>query len=450
MKKRWLGIVFTGLILFPFALQIQGGTIIGDILTKGSRWTLTVDGETGTLELLGGQSAATPGGGWVIGMEVKWLDTGGILRAKANSDNSEQSIALNLHKQNGDLVICEGYINQENNESMSGTTKYPNRAETPQGTWHASLIKNDKTTTGRRDIKLADGRELRRDKNIVVVKEKRDKEAPTVEIAVDGILVFTLNDKIKIRGSAEDNEKIAKITIYIDNQPVKTCTAWECHYSEILTKPGSHTCWADAEDTAGNKGQSKTLEFMVHPTAKPGPALNTKIQPYSPTSQDKITFIASASHSSGVASITFFIAGQEIKTCSGDTCQYVGGPYTGNITWRVSATAKDGGVTYGKDTIIEIKPLNIGTCSITGKVFGPGAYAAKVFFVILYGPNDFKVFREKKNFDASGVYQFTGLPNGQYKLVVTTKADIAVGPHPYFRIAECNGGTVTDMDFELK
>lgn len=281
--------------------------------------------------------------------------------------------------------------------------------------------------------------------------ELSDTESPKAYIEVEGILVFTVGDKIKIRASAEDNVKVAKIYVYVDGRLVKTCKAWQCWYSQALTQAGPHKCWSVAEDTSGNRAQSKTLEFMVHPTAKPGPALTTKIQPYHPTSQDKIRFTAEARHSSGVESVTIFVNNRTVKTCSRDRCEYVGGPYNaGKIVWRVSAKSRDGGVTYGYDKMIEIASLETGTCSITGKVYGSGVGSAQVFFVALYGPNDFTLHRETKHFDQTGRYSFIGLPNGRYKLVVDTRADIFIGPHPSSRIVECRGGAITNKDFELR
>jgi hypothetical protein len=278
-----------------------------------------------------------------------------------------------------------------------------------------------------------------------------DSEPPKVSIKVEGILVFTLNDKIKIRAGAEDNVKVAQITIYIDGVEKKTCQAWECWYSEILTQPGPHKCWATAVDTAGNKGQSAPLEFMVHPTAKPGPGLTTKIQPYKPTSQDTITFLADAGHPSGVESITIYVNGQAVQTCSQNHCQYVGGPYEGpEIVWRVSAKSRDGGVTYGHESTVTIIRKQTGSCSISGKAYGSGVDLAKVFFVILYGPDNLSLHRETQPFGRDGIYSFTGLPAGRYKLVVGTKADTTVGPHPANRIVDCAAGPLNNVDFELK
>jgi hypothetical protein len=91
-----------------------------------------------------------------------------------------------------------------------------------------------------------------------------------------------------------------------------------------------------------------------------------------------------------------------------------------------------------------------GTCSISGKVYGPGMHAVKLFSVSLYGPNDFKQFKGTKKFDASGGYAFTGLSTGTYRVVVGVKGDIAIGPHPPYRIVECKGGAINNVNFELK
>ncbi len=91
-----------------------------------------------------------------------------------------------------------------------------------------------------------------------------------------------------------------------------------------------------------------------------------------------------------------------------------------------------------------------GRCSISGKVYGSGQQAAKVFFIILYGPNNLSQPRATQKFDAAGNYMFADLPAGKYKLIVDTKADTVLGPHPAYREVECVGDAVTGIDFELK
>ncbi len=190
---------------------------------------------------------------------------------------------------------------------------------------------------------------------------------------------------------------------------------------------------------------------MVHPTAKPGPALNTRIQPYHPTSQDRIRFITEASHPSGVESITIFINNRSVKTCNRDQCEYVGGPYPARkIIWRVSAKSRNGGVTYGYDKTVEIAPLATGKCSISGKAYGPGAGSAQAFFVSLYGPDNFELHRKTTPFDKNGQYRFTGLPDGRYMLRVDTRADIGIGSHPSSKTVKCRGKAIVNVNFELR
>lgn len=360
MKIKSLFLVLSSLLLVnTLCLPVQAKSMIYDILNKGSEWTLNVDGEDGILELLGGKGSSTGGSGWRMSMEIRWQGNNGSLQAEADNENSQQRVVLTLQRQNGMAVTCEGYIAQETDRLMAGITRYPALDKNTFGAWYA--VKKQTAPVG-----LTRKPPLRTD----IIKDARrnfpsaDSEPPKVYIKVEGILVFTLDDKIKIRANAEDNVKVAQITVYIDDQEKKTCQAWECWYSETLTQPGPHKCWATAIDTAGNKGQSAPLEFMVQPTTKPGP--------------------------------------------------------------------------------------QTGSCSISGKAYGSGAGLAKVFFVILYGPDNLSLHRETQPFGQDGIYSFTGLPAGKYKLAVGTKADTTIGPHPANKIVECTGGPINNVDFELK
>lgn len=282
-------------------------------------------------------------------------------------------------------------------------------------------------------------------------KTTADNEPPSVSVKVDGILIFTLGDRISIIARAEDNVGVSNTKIYIDGRLVKTCSVWECRYSQTLTETGLHSFYATAQDKAGNTGKSETLQFMVHPTSKPGPSLNIKAQPYKPTTQDRVTFIADAAHSAGVESVTIHVNGRVVKTCNTSHCEYTGGPYpAGRLVWKVSAKSRDGGVNMGHDIYLDIKQMDAGTGSISGKAYGRGAGSARAFFVALYGPDNFSLHRDTKSFDQNGRYSFTGLPNGRYKLIVDTRADIFYAPHPSSRIVTVTGGAVNNIDFEIK
>ncbi len=264
-------------LLVGFSAPAGARSMIYDILAKGSRWTLNVDGEEGTLELLGGSGSRTSDSGWVMTMDISWQGNPGTLRAQADGGNTEQQVALAVQRRNGLRVNCEGYIAMETDRFMAGITRHPAQPDALHGAWYATLLKSGKSMSDRT------------------------------------------------------------------------------------------------------------------PTGEPG-------KPAEPVPS----------------------------------------------TERIKPINRD-------FQVRKIPPIVVtGTGSIAGKVYGPGMYAVKVFHVSLYGPDDFKQFKETKKFDDSGSYTFTGLTPGKYRIVVDTKADIAIGPHPSYQVVECKGDTVQDVNFELK
>ncbi|HLP61949.1 MAG TPA: hypothetical protein VK186_24110, partial [Candidatus Deferrimicrobium sp.] len=70
MKIKFIFLILSALWLVnTLCLPVQAKSMIYDILNKGSEWTLNVDGEEGTLELLGGSGSSTGGSGWRMSME---------------------------------------------------------------------------------------------------------------------------------------------------------------------------------------------------------------------------------------------------------------------------------------------------------------------------------------------------------------------------------------------
>jgi hypothetical protein len=140
-----------------------------------------------------------------------------------------------------------------------------------------------------------------------------------------------------------------------------------------------------------------------------------------------------------------------VKTCNQNHCEYTGGPYKEpEVRWRVSSQSFEGGITYGDEKSISIFQVQTGTCAISGKVHGPGAKIANGFFIILFGPDNLTLYRGVESFNRDGIYSFTDLPAGKYKLAIDTKADTMVAPHPSYRVVECTTGPVNNVDFELK
>ena len=182
-----------------------------------------------------------------------------------------------------------------------------------------------------------------------------------------------------------------------------------------------------------------------------GPALTTRPNPYKPTARDRVTFMADASHSSGVLDVTISVNGVAVQTCPTAHCEFVGGPYpAGVVRWRVSARARNGGINEGVE-----RPLTIagapttGSCSIAGSATGPAAEAAAVFEVELFGPNDNRTFRTRQPFNGSQ-YRFDNLADGKYLVVIDTRADISVRPVPARREVVCQGAAITDMNVEFR
>lgn len=101
------------------------------------------------------------------------------------------------------------------------------------------------------------------------------------------------------------------------------------------------------------------------------------------------------------------------------------------------------------------KSVGIGRRSISGKAYGPKAHLAPLYVVELYGPNDFKILREKKRFAQDGSYKFTGLPDGEYKIYARPdpgKADIPYElklPNPIYFITDCNGRNAENLNFAI-
>ncbi len=279
-----------------------------------------------------------------------------------------------------------------------------------------------------------------------------DNTPPQVSVDVEGILVRTVGDRVDLRATAEDDGEVASTTLFLGGHAVRTCQAWMCPYSFTVAEAGRLELWATAEDAAGNEARSETVRMMVHPTDKPGPALHLRAQPYEPTSGDRVRFDARASHSSGVESVTFHVDGRAVKTCRAASCEYLGGPYpAGVVRWRVSAKSRDGGESYGSERELRITAAPArGSCVLKGRATGPRAEAADIFFANVYGPDDPSKFRETVRFDRAGRFRSSGLPDGQYRLVVETRADLAVGVRPRQRTVRCRGGSAPEMLFEFR
>ncbi len=104
-----------------------------DTLTKGSKWSLTVNHQTAALLILGGKGSRKPDGGWQQTFDLKWGEQDGVLKANSDGSNAVQRVKLQLKYKNGMSVVCSGVIAQGTDNMMAGTC---GRRQSP-GAWYA-------------------------------------------------------------------------------------------------------------------------------------------------------------------------------------------------------------------------------------------------------------------------------------------------------------------------
>ena len=88
------------------------------------------------------------------------------------------------------------------------------------------------------------------------------------------------------------------------------------------------------------------------------------------------------------------------------------------------------------------------SCTISGAATGPRADVAKVFQLVLYGPDNDRLVRGRTPFGQA--YLFQNLPDGRYVIVPDTKADVAVTLTPRRQVVQCRGGSLTGTNFDFR
>lgn len=281
-------------------------------------------------------------------------------------------------------------------------------------------------------------------------EETQDTLPPVISIVSDSPLSLTMGDSIRLRSRAADDRGVAEITIFADGEAVTTCQEKECWYEEKVVEAGSRSYFAQARDLSGNVGVSDALVAMVFSSTKSGPLLNSRTVPVEPTETDKIRFVVSGFHASGIEEINIQVNGVEVETCRGvETCEYLGGPYPlGSLVWRASAISVDGERTYTIKKRVTIAPGVVeGKCTISGKANGPNADLAAAFFINLFGPDDLQTYRETVSFRPNGEYRFTRLPEGRYQLIVDTRGDLDTFADPPSLTTSCQGTGINEINF---
>ncbi len=92
---------------------------------------------------------------------------------------------------------------------------------------------------------------------------------------------------------------------------------------------------------------------------------------------------------------------------------------------------------------------NPGSCAIAVAATGPRADLAKLYQLVLRGPDSMTVVKGRQPF-GSGHVTFPDLPDGRYLLTLDTKADVSVTISPRRHDIVCRGGTAVEKAFEFR
>jgi len=172
-----------------------------------------------------------------------------------------------------------------------------------------------------------------------------DTKPPSVSITYSPTSPTT-DDRITFTATAEDASGIDAIWIRVNDTWVRMCTTAYCTYTGGPYPEGEVTYEAKARDKAGNEQLTGTrylnVEELIFEDTKP-PSVSITYSPTSPTTDDRITFTATAEDASGIGGLELWVTGTLVKTCALSPCTYVTGPYpVGAVTYKVRAWDKLG------------------------------------------------------------------------------------------------------------
>ena len=90
-----------------------------------------------------------------------------------------------------------------------------------------------------------------------------------------------------------------------------------------------------------------------------------------------------------------------------------------------------------------------GSCAISIDATGPRADLAKIYQLVLRGPDSMTIVKARQSF-GSGHVTFSDLPDGRYLLTLDTKADVSVSISPRRHEVVCSGGAPVKRVFEFR
>jgi len=171
----------------------------------------------------------------------------------------------------------------------------------------------------------------------------RDAEAPIVAITHTPPRP-TIEEKVTFTATASDPTGIQKVEVYVNNSKVKECTGSPCTYVGGPYPLGSFSYAAHALDKSNNKAVAGPMSFATQDTK--GPNVTIANSPAKPTTEDKVTFTATATDPGGIGKVEVYVNGKNVEVCTGSPCTYAGGPYPlGNVSYHAYAYDKSGNKT---------------------------------------------------------------------------------------------------------
>ena len=147
-----------------------------------------------------------------------------------------------------------------------------------------------------------------------IVEAKPDANAPKVSI-IGLNNGATLNGKVQFRADATDDAGVAKVEFFVDdeNKHTDTTKPYVRTHDVSTLIDGSHTLYAVATDTSGNKKQSETVQFtVVDGIDVTAPSAKVTFPTNGRAVIGNIRLRADASDNRRVAKVDFYIDG-EIK-----------------------------------------------------------------------------------------------------------------------------------------
>lgn len=213
-------------------------------------------------------------------------------------------------------------------------------------------------------------------------------------------------------------------------------------YAEGFNGVWSADCDLVATTAGTQEGQAKTKSSEVPPST------SVRASPFTPTSNQKITFAAQASHPDGVESIEFYLGDKQIKSCQDTKCSFKYGPIgAGKYNWHVIATSKSGAKNTKETNSLEVlSAIGAGACSIQGIATGSAVAQSGEAELRLSGQGNNKSVSATARFDA-GTYEFKGLPKGDYTLTVVVPGRPSLLVSPSSASVSCDDAGVVRQNF---